>query len=152
VLALALEDPMTDPPVVLLLSGPNLNLLGEREPEIYGSPPSTTIVARHRAGPAHGLELEHLQSNHEGELVDAIHAARGAGARPSSSTPAPSPTTPGRSTTPSPPSTARRRAAPVEPRRPRAVAAHLGGGARRDGNDRRLRPSSGTTSPIDAVA
>ena len=64
--------------VVLLLSGPNLNLLGEREPEIYG----TATLADHvelarRTASAHGLELEHVQSNHEGDLVDAVHAARG---------------------------------------------------------------------------
>ena len=62
---------------VLLLSGPNLNLLGEREPDIYGTPPSTTTSTRAEAAAArHGLELEHLQSNHEGELIEAVHAAR----------------------------------------------------------------------------
>jgi 3-dehydroquinate dehydratase-2 len=64
-------------PVVLLLSGVNLNLLGEREPLIYG--PDTlddhVTLARDTAE-GHGLELEHLQSNHEGELVDAIQGAR----------------------------------------------------------------------------
>ena len=87
--------------------GPNLNLLGEREPEIYGTATLDDHVAAARAAAAaHGLELEHLQSNHEGELVDAVHGARGRAPR-SSSTPAPSPTTPGRSTTRWPPSTAR---------------------------------------------
>ena len=63
---------------VLLLSGPNLNLLGEREPEIYGTATLDDHVASARAvAEAHDLVLEHLQSNHEGELVDAIHAARG---------------------------------------------------------------------------
>lgn len=63
--------------IVLLLSGPNLNLLGERQPEIYGTDTlddhvaGTTAVAAER-----GLVLEHFQSNHEGELVNAIHAAR----------------------------------------------------------------------------
>ena len=64
--------------IVLLLSGPNLNLLGEREPLIYG--PDTLadhVATATKAAEAHGLTLEHLQSNHEGELVDAIHAARG---------------------------------------------------------------------------
>jgi 3-dehydroquinate dehydratase-2 len=63
---------------VLLLSGPNLNLLGEREPEVYG--PETLaehVAAAEVAAAAHDLVLEHLQSNHEGVLVDAIHAARG---------------------------------------------------------------------------
>src|SRR5918994_66279 len=45
---------------ILLVSGPNLNLLGEREPEIYG-----------------GDSLDHVQSNHEGEIVDAVQGARG---------------------------------------------------------------------------
>jgi 3-dehydroquinate dehydratase-2 len=64
--------------IVLLLSGPNLNLLGEREPEIYGTATLDDHVSSARAvADAHDLELEHLQSNHEGELVDAVHAARG---------------------------------------------------------------------------
>ncbi len=64
--------------IVLLLSGPNLNLLGEREPEIYGTATLDDHVASARAvAEAHDLVLEHLQSNHEGELIDAIHAARG---------------------------------------------------------------------------
>ena len=63
---------------VLLLSGPNLNLLGQLEPEVYGSATLDDHVAAARAvAEAHDLELEHLQSNHEGALVDAIHAARG---------------------------------------------------------------------------
>lgn len=65
-------------PVVLLLSGPNLNLLGEREPAVYGSATLAdhVAVARGAAGP-YGLAIEDLQSNHEGDLVDAVHAARG---------------------------------------------------------------------------
>ena len=63
---------------ILLLSGPNLNLLGEREPEIYGTDTLDECVADARAtAAAHGYELEHVQSNHEGELVDAIQGARG---------------------------------------------------------------------------
>jgi 3-dehydroquinate dehydratase-2 len=62
---------------ILLLHGPNLNLLGEREPDIYGSATLDDHVATAgAAAEAAGFELEHLQSNHEGELVDAIHAAR----------------------------------------------------------------------------
>lgn len=65
-------------PAVLLLSGPNLNLLGIREPEVYGTGTLDDHVARaRRIAEAHGLVLEHLQSNHEGVLVDAIQAARG---------------------------------------------------------------------------
>jgi len=68
---------VTTRPVVLLLHGPNLNLLGDREPEIYGKATLDDHVATARgAAEAAGFELEHLQSNHEGELVDAIHAAR----------------------------------------------------------------------------
>ena len=63
---------------VLLLSGPNLNLLGEREPEVYGTATLKDHVARARAvAETHGLALEHVQSNHEGELVEAIQQARG---------------------------------------------------------------------------
>ena len=63
---------------MLLLNGPNLNLLGEREPDVYGTATLDDHVemVRHAAGEL-GLEIEHLQSNHEGEIVDAIHAARG---------------------------------------------------------------------------
>ncbi len=65
-------------PVVLLLSGPNLDLLGKREPEVYGTATLDDLVARARAAAeAGGLDLEHVQSNREGELVDAIHHARG---------------------------------------------------------------------------
>jgi 3-dehydroquinate dehydratase II len=64
--------------VVLLLSGPNLDLLGEREPEVYGPETLDDHVATARtAAEVAGLDLEHIQSNHEGELVEAIHAARG---------------------------------------------------------------------------
>jgi 3-dehydroquinate dehydratase-2 len=64
--------------LVVLLSGPNLNLLGEREPAVYGTDTLADHVARAEAAAArHGLTLEHVQSNHEGELIDAVHAARG---------------------------------------------------------------------------
>jgi 3-dehydroquinate dehydratase-2 len=63
---------------VLLLSGPNLDLLGQRQPEVYGTATLDDHVARAAAAAqALGLELEHFQSNHEGELVEAIHGARG---------------------------------------------------------------------------
>jgi 3-dehydroquinate dehydratase-2 len=62
---------------VLLLNGPNLNLLGEREPEIYG----TTTLADHVASATQaatdvGLAVDSVQSNSSSELVNAIHAAR----------------------------------------------------------------------------
>ena len=63
---------------ILLLSGPNLNLLGEREPSVYGTSTLDDHVSTARsAAAAYGLELEHLPSNAEHELVDAIHGARG---------------------------------------------------------------------------
>ena len=62
---------------VLLLSGPNLDLLGIRQPDIYGTATLDDHVARATsAAEARGLDLEHVQSNHEGALVDAVHAAR----------------------------------------------------------------------------
>ena len=65
-------------PVILLMSGPNLNLLGDREPEIYGTETLMDHVAAAREqAQEKGFDLEHVQSNHEGDLIDAIHAARG---------------------------------------------------------------------------
>ncbi len=63
---------------ILLLSGPNLNVLGERDPAQYGTTTLAELVAiSTEAGAKRGHEIEHLQSNHEGVLVDAIHGARG---------------------------------------------------------------------------
>jgi 3-dehydroquinate dehydratase-2 len=63
---------------ILLLSGPNLNLLGEREPAHYGTTTLAELVALAGETAAKlGHDVEHLQSNHEGALVDAIHGARG---------------------------------------------------------------------------
>ena len=63
---------------ILLLSGPNLNLLGEREPEHYGTTTLDELVAiASETAAKRGHDVEHLQSNHEGVLVDAIHGARG---------------------------------------------------------------------------
>lgn len=64
--------------LVLLLHGPNLNLLGEREPHVYGTDTLDDYVA-HTSEQAklHGLTVEAHQSNHEGELIDHIHRARG---------------------------------------------------------------------------
>ena len=62
---------------ILLLSGPNLNLLGEREPEHYGTATLDDLVGIARETAAKlGHDVEHVQSNHEGVLVDAIHGAR----------------------------------------------------------------------------
>lgn len=63
---------------LLILNGPNLNLLGTREPEIYGADTLADVEANCRAhGKAKGISVECLKSNHEGALVDAIHAAKG---------------------------------------------------------------------------
>ena len=63
---------------VLLLNGPNLNLLGLREPGLYGAATLEAIEAALRSEAAGlGVELDCFQSNHEGALVDRIHAARG---------------------------------------------------------------------------
>lgn len=62
---------------VLVLHGPNLNLLGERQPEIYGYETLDDINNRlYEKAAINGWDLKCLQSNHEGELIDAIHAAR----------------------------------------------------------------------------
>ena len=63
---------------VLLLNGPNLNMLGKREPEIYGTETLDDIVNRlERLAKELEINLVHVQSNHEGVLLDAIHAAKG---------------------------------------------------------------------------
>lgn len=65
-------------PSVLILNGPNLNLLGTRQPEVYGRTTLADIevTCREAAGRL-GLAVAFLQSNHEGALIDAVHAARG---------------------------------------------------------------------------
>ena len=63
---------------ILILHGPNLNLLGTREPEVYGHATLVEIDRRLRAlADEHGATVSSLQSNHQGTLIDAIHDARG---------------------------------------------------------------------------
>jgi 3-dehydroquinate dehydratase-2 len=62
---------------LLLVNGPSLNLLGTRQPDVYGSTTLAEIEANVAAVAAEsGLQVRSVQSNHEGELIDAIHAAR----------------------------------------------------------------------------
>lgn len=62
---------------ILLLNGPNLDLLGEREPELYGGEPLTAVIARLDAqARSAGHRLEHFQTHAEHELIGRIHAAR----------------------------------------------------------------------------
>jgi 3-dehydroquinate dehydratase II len=62
---------------ILLVSGPNLNLLGSREPDVYGTDTLDELVGDACAvAEAHGHTLEHVQSNHEGDIVDAVQQAR----------------------------------------------------------------------------
>ncbi|MEZ4509900.1 MAG: type II 3-dehydroquinate dehydratase [Eubacteriales bacterium] len=64
---------------ILIINGPNLNMLGLREPEIYGKRTYNDLVELIRSEAARlGIEVEFVQSNHEGALVDAIQAAYGA--------------------------------------------------------------------------
>jgi 3-dehydroquinate dehydratase-2 len=67
--------------VVFVLNGPNLNLLGEREPEIYGHTTLAEVedMCASRAR-AHGLGLDFRQTNFEGELIESVHEARKAAA------------------------------------------------------------------------
>jgi 3-dehydroquinate dehydratase-2 len=72
---------MTDQPLVMVLNGPNLNLLGSREPHVYGHDTLDDIAERLEAqAAALGLALDIRQSNHEGHIVDWLHEAGARGA------------------------------------------------------------------------
>lgn len=73
---------MPELPVVYVLNGPNLNLLGSREPEIYGHDTLDDIAAQLEVqGRGLGLVIDMRQSNHEGHLIDWIHEAARTGAK-----------------------------------------------------------------------
>jgi len=63
---------------LLVINGPNLNLLGTRQPEVYGRATLEDVETLCRTTAAeYGCSIEFFQSNHEGELIDTLHAARG---------------------------------------------------------------------------
>ena len=64
-------------PTILLLNGPNLNLLGQREPAVYGYETLADVEALAQAACAPGFNVDAKQSNWEGQLIDWIHEARG---------------------------------------------------------------------------
>ncbi|KQI69364.1 3-dehydroquinate dehydratase [Loktanella sp. 3ANDIMAR09] len=64
-------------PTILILNGPNLNLLGQRQPEIYGAETLDDVADQCRAVVGDAADLRFAQSNHEGALVDLIQEARG---------------------------------------------------------------------------
>ena len=73
---------MADTPTVYVLNGPNLNLLGLREPEIYGHDTLDDIAGRlEDRARAIGLQIDMRQSNHEGHLIDWLHEANAQGAK-----------------------------------------------------------------------
>lgn len=73
---------MPELPVVYVLNGPNLNLLGLREPEIYGTDTLDDIAGQlEDQGRQLGLEIDMRQSNHEGHLIDWLHEANARGAK-----------------------------------------------------------------------
>jgi 3-dehydroquinate dehydratase-2 len=73
---------MAEKPVIYVLNGPNLNLLGTREPDVYGSDTLDDIAGQlEDQAQALGVALDVRQSNHEGHLIDWLHEAQASGAK-----------------------------------------------------------------------
>ena len=73
-------------PTLLIVNGPNLNLTGRREPEVYGTRTMDEIIAATRAAMDGRAAVEHFQSNHEGDIIDCLHTHGFAVRSPFSST------------------------------------------------------------------
>ena len=140
--------------MILLVNGPNLNLLGEREPEVYGR---TTLARGRGARPRRlrglGLEVKAFQSNHEGALIDFIQehrkAARGIVVNPGALTHTSYALHDCLKAVPRVPVD---RGAPLEHPRPRGVPAHERRRAGVPGPDRRARDARATCSPPSGSA